>query len=227
MNHVYIQTIRRRHRADRNRWHLCAGIVCLAYLLATVSESNAQRPKSKVRATQSPRAVTAEQSAGVVAFVPEPLTSFASAAALAPATNRTVNVRLAWDASPDHGSVSNYIVHIGAASRTYTNTVNAGRALSVTISNLASRTRYYFAASAISSNGTRSDFSPEIFWPAPFTNYVGVGIKTNGRVILQLTYTNPPGDVVLFEPFIWVTNDAVSVLKLNTGGLIVGNTNAP
>lgn len=138
-----------------------------------------------------------------------------------------MNVRLAWDASPDHSIITNYFVRYGITSGTYTNAVNAGTNLSATVSNLNPRVRYYFAAFATSRANEISDPTPEIFWPVPFTNYVGVGIKTNGRVILQLTYTNPPGDVVLFEPFIWVTNDAVSVLKLNTKGLIVGNTNTP
>ncbi len=161
---------------------------------------------------------------------PNPVQSLASGAAtaaLGPATNRTVKVSLAWDASPDHASITNYAIHFGSRSGVYTNSADAGTNLSGTISNLVSNTRYYFAVNATSRQGVTSPFCAEVFWPQPVTNYIGVGIKTNGRVIVQLVYTNPPGDVVLFQPFIWQTNDAVSVLRLNTGALIVGNTNQP
>jgi hypothetical protein len=144
-----------------------------------------------------------------------------------------VRVSLAWDASPDHNTISNYAVHYGIASRTYTNAVSARRALSLTVSNLAINTRYYFAATATFSNGVTGNLSPEIFWPVPFTNYVGLSVwhRTNladpGRIIWQTVMTNPPGDTSFYETKIWQTNDNVTVLRINSSTLLVANTNQP
>jgi fibronectin type 3 domain-containing protein len=71
------------------------------------------------------------------------------------------NVRLAWDPSPDPG-IASYKVYYGAASGNYTNSVSAGTATSVTISNLAQGVTFYFAATATDTNGLESDFSDEV-----------------------------------------------------------------
>lgn len=185
-------------------------------------------PASRARATTSLASAPAPiESAS--AFVPSPFQSLASGAATSasgPASNRTVRVTLSWDAAAEHRLLTNYAVHYGAASGNYTNVLNAGTNLSLTVSNLLTGVRYYFAVAGRGPNA-ESPLSPESFWPQPITNYIGVGIKTNGRVIVQLLYTNPPGDVVLFEPFIWLTNSAANVLRLPTGNLSIGNTNQP
>lgn len=71
------------------------------------------------------------------------------------------NVRLAWDPSPDPG-IASYKVYYGAASGNYTNSVSAGLATSLTISNLVQGVTFYFAATATDTNGLESDFSEEV-----------------------------------------------------------------
>lgn len=147
----------------------------------------------------------------------------ANAALVAPVTNAPLHVSLAWDASPGAAS---YRVHWGVATNQFTNSISAS-GTSVTISNLVRRTRYYFAATAVDSAGYESDFSNFATYPVPVTNYVGVEVLTNGVPFLQLLYTNPPEDVVIFTTRIWQTNNDVSVVRLDAGKLLIGNTNQP
>jgi hypothetical protein len=89
------------------------------------------------------------------------------------------SVTLAWDASPSAG-VTGYRVYYGAASRAYTNVVDAGGATSVTISNLKEGTRYFFAATSRDNLGQESDFSSE-------TNYVSGVISNQPPVISSIS----------------------------------------
>ena len=66
---------------------------------------------------------------------------------------------LAWNAAP---GVSGYKVHYGTASRTYTGSLNAGKATSYTVSNLTTGTKYYFAVTSYDSTGIESDYSNEV-----------------------------------------------------------------
>jgi len=52
-------------------------------------------------------------------------------------------------------------VHYGAATGVYTNSVSAGGATTVTVSNLLEGVTFYFAATAVDTNGLESDFSNE------------------------------------------------------------------
>jgi hypothetical protein len=155
-----------------------------------------------------------------------------SARAAAPVeTNRPVNVTLAWDASPDP-AVTGYRVYFGIAPEQYTNSVTP-TATTVTISNLAPRTRYYFAATAFDANGVESDFSNEASWPLPLTNFVTVAVTRRDTLagprttLWSQTLTNPPGDQAFFETTIALTNNDVSVIRLNTSTLLIANTNQP
>lgn len=80
---------------------------------------------------------------------------------LQPSNNPPASIQLAWDASssPDVGS---YNVYYGVGSGQYTNKVTSvGTNLTVTITLLRGAS-YYFAATAVSTNGLESDFSNEI-----------------------------------------------------------------
>jgi hypothetical protein len=79
-----------------------------------------------------------------------PLTSFAAP-----------SITLAWDPSPDPGVVG-YKVYWGVATRNYTNSLSAGGATTLTVSNLVVGTPYYFAATAFDTNGIESDYSAEV-----------------------------------------------------------------
>jgi len=74
---------------------------------------------------------------------------------------------LAWDPSPGTDIITNYNLYYGVASATYTNVVAAGTNTTVSISNLVDGTTYYFAATALDTNGLESDYSTEV--PAPIT----------------------------------------------------------
>ncbi len=76
------------------------------------------------------------------------------------------DVTLAWNANPDPAAAG-YFVYYGASSRSYTNAVDAGNNLSVTISNLLPGTTYYFAATTYSMAGLESDYSSEVFYTVP------------------------------------------------------------
>ena len=146
--------------------------------------------------------------------------------ALPVSTNKPASVTFAWDASPDV-DIAGYRLYWGVKTGIYTNSINVGKVLTGTITNLSARQRYYVAATAYRTNGVESPFSNEVTWPAYFTNYVTIGFKTNGKTAFSVTLTNPPGDVTLFTPFIWQTNDVVSVIKIDSRNLVVANTNQP
>ena len=78
-----------------------------------------------------------------------PLTTFAAP-----------SITLAWDPSPD-SSVVGYKVYWGVATRNYTNSLSAGSATTLTVSNLVVGRTYYFAATAYDTNGIESDYSVE------------------------------------------------------------------
>jgi hypothetical protein len=89
-----------------------------------------------------------------------------------PCTATTItasSVTLAWDQSPDP-SVAGYKVYYGTASRTYGNVIGTGNQTSVTISNLAPSTTYYFAATTVTSQQLESDYSAETTYTVPSPN---------------------------------------------------------
>jgi hypothetical protein len=205
---------------------LC-GLVGLGCAFPRTSQSSNQY--SEVRSQQTappvPHATRTTQHAAASS-------SDESARAAAPVeTNRPVNVTLAWDASPDP-AVTGYRVYFGIAPEQYTNSVTT-TATTVTISNLAPRTRYYFAATAFDATGVESDFSNEANWPLPRTNYVTVAVTRRDTLagpattLWSQTLTNPPGDSAFFETTIALTNNDVSVVRLNTSTLLIANTNQP
>src|SRR5258705_9291259 len=77
---------------------------------------------------------------------------------------RAANVTLAWDANPEP-DVAGYELYYGTATGTYAQVVAvAGRnTASVTVTNLVLGT-YFFAVTAVSSNGLSSLFSNEVSW---------------------------------------------------------------
>lgn len=80
-------------------------------------------------------------------------------AGMAP-TNTLPPVFLVWDPSPD-GTVTNYVIYWGAASRNYTNKISTGNVTLFGMTNLAPGVHYYFAATAQNAIGLESDFSNE------------------------------------------------------------------
>lgn len=89
----------------------------------------------------------------------------------APLTNPPPQLTVGWDASlTPSNQLRNYFVYYGPLPGTYTNKVNAGLALTVTLSNLDWGGTYYLAATAVGTNGLQStNYSNEIStnFPAP------------------------------------------------------------
>lgn len=76
-------------------------------------------------------------------------------------TNSTPSVTLAWNPVADP-SVSGYNLYYGVTSGVYTNVVNAGTNLSVTLTPLARGATYVFAATSYATNGLESAYSTEV-----------------------------------------------------------------
>lgn len=109
------------------------------------------------------------------------------------------SVTLAWDPSPS-GGIAAYRIYYGVASRTYTNTLSFGTALTGSVSNLVDGKTYYFAATAVSTNGLESDFSTEVSYsvplpvppgaPAPPSNYRKVGWLPENKLLTEILYSD-------------------------------------
>jgi hypothetical protein len=110
-------------------------------------------------------------------------------AALTASAQGQSSVTLAWDPSSD-SSIAGYRLYEGAASRSYTNVINTGKATTATVSNLVSGITYFFAVTAYDTNGQESGFSSEISYTVPWSPNdvpsIALASPTNGAV-----YTAP------------------------------------
>jgi hypothetical protein len=77
---------------------------------------------------------------------------------------KPLNLTLQWSPSASKDIIE-YIVWHGAFSGTYTQSVSAGMATSITFSNVVKTQTHYFAATAKSVDGRDSDYSNEVRWP--------------------------------------------------------------
>ena len=136
------------------------------------------------------------------------------------------NVSLAWDPSPDT-NVVRYYVYYGAGSGDYTNRVNADNTTSVTVSNLAVGSAYFFAATAISDDGLESDFSNEVSYTVPASDQAVVIYLSNleqlfDGVSKDVGFSTSPSDVAC-----QVTYDGQLTRPVNAGTyLVVVSTSA-
>ena len=71
-------------------------------------------------------------------------------------------VTLAWDPSSGTNVIANYNVYYGVASATYTNVVAAGTNTHRVRLQSGLGVTYYFAATAVDTNGLESDYSTEV-----------------------------------------------------------------
>lgn len=74
-------------------------------------------------------------------------------------------VTFAWDAAAS--DVAGYRIHYGAASGSYTASIDAGQNTTCTVPNLTSGTTYFFAVTAYNSGGDRSGYSNEVSYTVP------------------------------------------------------------
>jgi hypothetical protein len=89
------------------------------------------------------------------------------------------SVILDWDASVDP-TVTGYNLYYGGASRSYTNVVPAGQAITAVVSNLTVGATYYFAATTYDLAGLESVYSTEVSYVVPVTNSVVI-LQANAR----------------------------------------------
>jgi len=123
--------------------------------------------------------------------------------ALSPLTSLAApSITLAWDPSPDPAVVG-YKVYWGVASRNYTNSLSAGSATTLTVSNLVIGTPYYFAATAYDTNGIESDYS----------------VEASGSVALP----NQPPTLNAISPV--AINEGAGTQTVNLSGITSGATN--
>jgi hypothetical protein len=80
---------------------------------------------------------------------------------VAPSALAASSATLMWNPSSST-NIAGYKVYYGNSSRNYTNTITAGTATTITISNLVSGATYYFAATAYDTYNLESDFSNEV-----------------------------------------------------------------
>jgi sulfur relay (sulfurtransferase) complex TusBCD TusD component (DsrE family) len=107
-----------------------------------------------------------------------------SIAMLAASAQGQSSITLAWN--PGAGNaIAGYRLHDGVASRTYTNVIATGNATSNTISGLAGGATYYFAVTAVGTNGLESGYSAEVSYtvPLPTNNPPTIALSSpaNGR----------------------------------------------
>ena len=86
--------------------------------------------------------------------------------ALAPFSGLSASITLGWDPSTD-ADVAGYKVYYGAATGSYTNSIQVGNVTTATVSNLVGGVTYYFAASTLNSIGLESVMSAETSYLMP------------------------------------------------------------
>lgn len=125
---------------------------------------------------------------------------------LAPISAESGTITLAWDASSTPELVSGYVVYYGTSSGNYTQTVDAGTALSVVVSNLTDGVQYFFVVRARNSVGTLSGPSNEVSGlPTPGPNQAPTITNPGNRTVkegpftLSISASDPDGNPLTFS----------------------------
>ncbi len=102
------------------------------------------------------------------------------------------SVTLAWDPSSDP-DVTGYRLYEGGVSQVYTNTIDTGKATTVTVSGLVPGATYFFAVTAYTSIGLESPFSPQIAYTAAVPTRPKLALLLQSAKQAVLTGTGPAG----------------------------------
>src|SRR5580693_8309840 len=120
------------------------------------------------------------------------------------------SVYLTWNPSTSPGVVS-YKVYFGTQSRVYPNAVAFGVTNSATIPGLQDGAIYYFATTAVTTNGSESPYSNETNYTTPFSTAnisLSVIASTQALAAVELTWTaSPDSDVYGYAVNYW-TDDS-------------------
>ena len=117
----------------------------------------------------------------------------------------TGTVTLAWDPSPGTNTIASYNLYYGGASGTYADVVSAGTNTTVSISNLVEGATYYFAATAVDTDGLESDYSTEV------------------STLIPVKLTNQPPTLNTLADL--TINENASLQTVNLSGISSGATN--
>jgi hypothetical protein len=122
---------------------------------------------------------------------------------------------LDWNASASPNTVG-YNVYYGTTSGNYPNKLNAGNALSDTISNLTAGVTYYFVATAYDANGNESPYSAQVSFIVPGILTLTPGANPGSPATIQFPaapghwYEVQATTNLLDWDSIWQSNVAVS-----------------
>ncbi len=189
-----------------------------AGLLAS-SNSMRRHPRNEFQRQQPTRA-----SGRLARFLVLPwvLATVVTIAVFVPSARAQSSVTLAWDASPG-GAIAGYRLYDGAASRTYTNTVDVGNATTGTLSNLVSGATYFFAVTAYDTNGLESDYSSEVSYTVPLPSNPPPAIALTSPVN-GMVYSEPA--TISLSASVSANGHAVSQVQFYNGGALVGTVSA-
>ena len=118
---------------------------------------------------------------------------------------------LVWDPSSGTDVITNYNIYYGVASATYTAVVAAGTNTTVSISNLAEGTTYYFAATAVDTFGLESDYSIEASALIPANR------PPTDITLTPITIETPPNTVLHFPVGSSLVNTGQLTFSLDPG----------
>jgi len=123
-------------------------------------------------------------------------------------------VALSWDPVV-HPDLAGYVIHYGTHSEDYDVSVDVGNRTSFTIAGLEEDQVYYFAATAYSIHGEKSDFSNEVVWTGvdpPITpppnnlDYIGIegpiDVNENSTVDYNCRAYYTDGTSLLWSPIL-------------------------
>jgi fibronectin type 3 domain-containing protein len=114
-------------------------------------------------------------------------------------------VTLAWDPSPATNAIASYNLYYGAGSATYTNVLAAGTNTTASVSNLVEGATYYFAATAVDTNGLESNYSTEV------------------STVIPVKLTNQPPTLNALASV--TINESAGLQTVNLAGITSGATN--
>ena len=145
------------------------------------------------------------------------LTTFICLALLSP-DGHSAQVTLGWDANTDP-SIAGYKIYYGESSGSYQVVTDAGMNTVYTISNLQSRSTYYFAATAYNTSGIESGYSNEVSYSTPAACTYSISPTSQ-----QAGSSGSPGAVsVTTSPgCVWTVASNVSWITLTSNSSVTG-----
>ena len=100
-------------------------------------------------------------------------------------TPDSYHATLAWDAHPDP-AVTGFRVHYGTASGNYTDSITVADVTTTTVPGLEDGVTYFFAITALNTDGLESGFSNEISFQ-PGQQEANLSIGASGGIVLTIT----------------------------------------